>query len=222
MARDDDELDEAERAEISEFVREAEARRLRNLPPAQPGPVGPEATGPPTTWSGDVPLDGIAETFRRDGTPLIRTDFSDDRAWMLVVADVTKPRDFEGSPYGPYEPPATAFDDRFFEGVTGESLAQAWGVHEDLGGYVVLADARTMAEAVQGVDITVDYVDLSVVLDDEDPESQVDSFPGRTFRCAVSEFPSVEANLAIANMDFSDFADHVDPGGVFRGFAPDA
>jgi hypothetical protein len=28
----------------------------------------------------------------------------------------------------------------------------------------------------------------------------------------------VENNLSIANMDYSEFADEVDPDGVFRGF----
>jgi len=32
---------------------------------------------------------------------------------------------------------------------------------------------------------------------------------------------SVENNLSIANMDFSEFADNVDKDGIFRGF-PDS
>lgn len=42
------------------------------------------------------------------------------------------------------------------------------------------------------------------------------SFLGRSFRCAVPEIASIEANLSIANMDFADYAD--ERGGVFRGF----
>jgi hypothetical protein len=207
----DDEMDEA--AQIADFVRRAEADRLRNPPDPQPDD-GDGAR--PTTWSGDSPLEGIAETFRSDGTPLLRTDFSDDRSWLRVVAEVSSPREFEGSPYGPYEPQVLAFDDRLFDGATGESLAAMWGTHDDVGGYVVLADARSMSEAARAEALTVVYVDLSIVFDD--PELDDGSFPGRSFRCAVSECASIEANLAIANLDFSDYADHVGPDDVFRGF----
>jgi hypothetical protein len=42
--------------------------------------------------------------------------------------------------------------------------------------------------------------------------------PGRSFRMVPREAWSVENNLSIANMDFSDFAYNVDKDGVFRGF----
>ncbi|MEU7897127.1 hypothetical protein AB0B45_30210 [Nonomuraea sp. NPDC049152] len=41
---------------------------------------------------------------------------------------------------------------------------------------------------------------------------------GRTMRVIPAELPSIQANLSIANMDFSEFADNVDDDGVFRGF----
>ena len=43
--------------------------------------------------------------------------------------------------------------------------------------------------------------------------------PGRTFRVIPSNVGNVHANLWLANMDFEDYADSVDPDGVFRGFA---
>jgi len=43
-------------------------------------------------------------------------------------------------------------------------------------------------------------------------------FPGRAFRCVVTEVASIEVNLSIANMDFHEFADSVGEDGVFRGF----
>ena len=42
--------------------------------------------------------------------------------------------------------------------------------------------------------------------------------PGRTFRVIPAEIWSVDNNLSIANMDFAEFADAVEPDGVFRGF----
>jgi hypothetical protein len=41
---------------------------------------------------------------------------------------------------------------------------------------------------------------------------------GREFRAEPSRIQSIENNLSIANMDFSDFAESCDPEGVFRGF----
>jgi len=60
------------------------------------------------------------------------------------------------------------------------------------------------------------HVDLSV--SDSDDAELFHTFLGRTFRCAVTEFASIEANLSIANMDFQEFADNSDTDGVFRGF----
>jgi hypothetical protein len=42
--------------------------------------------------------------------------------------------------------------------------------------------------------------------------------PGRTFRVIPGQMWGVENNLSLANMEFSEFADNVDPDGVFRGF----
>jgi hypothetical protein len=44
---------------------------------------------------------------------------------------------------------------------------------------------------------------------------------GRIFRVVPREVSSIDNNLSIANMDWSDFADNVDADGVFHGF-PDA
>ena len=103
-----------------------------------------------------------------------------------------------------------------FEGATGTSLAEASTAIVDTAGYLILADARSISEASAGRELTVDYVDLSVI-DPEDAEL-FHSFRGRSFRCAVSEFASIEANPSIANLDFCEFADNTELDGVFRGF----
>ncbi len=41
---------------------------------------------------------------------------------------------------------------------------------------------------------------------------------GRQFRAMAREVCSIDNNLSIANMDFIDFANEMDKGGVFRGF----
>lgn len=156
-------------------------------------------------------LGRIIQAFEQGGTPLIRTDFADDEAWELVVYELTKPDD-DG-----VEAHVTPIEDRALAGVTGDLLGSAFDGQGMSYGYVALADARSMTEAAAGGELTVDYVDLSVA-DEEDAED-LESFPGRTFRCAALQFASVEVNLSLANMDFSEFADNVGTDGVFRGFS---
>jgi hypothetical protein len=134
--------------------------------------------------------------FRDGTTPLVRTDFTDDAAWSRVVAAVTASVDFGGE----YIPNVRAVSEREFEGLDAQTLGEAYD--EDFVGYVLLADDKSMDD---GDEITVVYVDLY-----EDA--------GRSFRCAVTEIASIESNLSISNMDFEDFAENVDPAGVFRGF----
>ncbi|MEU1647558.1 DUF6924 domain-containing protein [Micromonospora zamorensis] len=43
--------------------------------------------------------------------------------------------------------------------------------------------------------------------------------PGRWFRVVPAQMWSIENNLSIANMDIFEFAEAVDPAGVFRGFS---
>lgn len=150
----------------------------------------------------------ITAAFGDGGTPLVRTDFSSDSAWAKVVQQINRPDE-----YG-YVPHIVLVDDPEFAGVTGAALGETLAESE-IAGYALLADARTMAEAAGGGEVTVDYVDLSVA-DPEDAEL-FNSFMGRTFRCAVAAIASVETNLSIANVDFYEFADNTDPDGVFRG-----
>jgi hypothetical protein len=130
----------------------------------------------------------------RDGTtPLVRTDFSVDAAWLRTVAAVRAPG-LEN-----YEPTITPVEDRGFENLDADALAAAY---DDCVGYVLLADRTTMTTRN---DPTVVYVDMY----DE---------PGRAFRCAVPEVAAIEVNLSIANVDFEEFTDAAGADGVYRGF----
>jgi len=167
-----------------------------------------------------VQLDRIVAAFESGVTPLIRTDFGNDDAWQAVVAQVSEPVDFavadsDESGADSYAPNVTIIDDRAFEGVDARMLAEAIGPAGEIVGYVLLADSRSMSE-VCAAGLTLDYVDLSV-MGPEDAEL-FRSFTGRSFRVAVGEVAGIEANLAIANMDFHEFADAAAPDGVFRGF----
>jgi hypothetical protein len=41
---------------------------------------------------------------------------------------------------------------------------------------------------------------------------------GGTFRSIPSEVEPIVANLSLANMDFAEFADNINPDGIFCGF----
>jgi hypothetical protein len=149
-----------------------------------------------------VTVDSLVALFEDSVTPLVRTDFTDDAAWERIVSALTRPVDFGDGDVddGGYVPNIKPISEPAFEGLDPEALGRAYD--EEMVGYVLLADSASMEHKDE---ITVLYVDLY----DE---------PGRAFRCSADEVASIEANLAIANMDFEDFADHVDADGVFRGF----
>lgn len=125
---------------------------------------------------------------------VLRTDFSDERAWDAVRAALDAAGDHSL---------ATYVSDRRFSVVDVRALAEEEAVAEedDQIIYVFLADATTMEDPAHPL--------LAVDLADE---------PGRTFRVPARWFPDVSANLSIANMDFAEFADAADESGTYRGF----
>ncbi len=129
---------------------------------------------------------------------LVRTDYSDDSAWRAAVDAATAVYDvgdFErlGASLQLVEAPE-------LDGLTPPELVLL--PREGYLSQLAVADARTME------DLTILFVDLN------EYNEQV----GRTFRSVAREVEPITANLAIANMDFFEFADAADPDGVFRGF----
>ncbi|QHT57447.1 hypothetical protein GXP71_16135 [Cellulomonas sp. H30R-01] len=129
---------------------------------------------------------------------LVRTDYSDESAWLVALKAATAAYDvgdFErgGACLQPVQRPELA-------GLTPDDL-----VLLPRDGYIsvlAVADARTMH------DQTVLFVDLNEYND------QI----GRTFRAVPEEVEPITTNLALGNMDFFEFADSTPPDGVFRGF----
>ena len=122
---------------------------------------------------------------------LLRTDFSQDAVWESVCAAVS-------APVGEFEAQLTCVSDVAYDGLTVERLLKLkHGEH----GFVFIVDSVAMTDPEMPV--------LVVDLEDE---------PGRTFRVVPSHMWSVENNLSLANMDFSEFANAADQNGVFRGF----
>ena len=133
-----------------------------------------------------IPIDG-------ERTPLIRTDFSDDRAWKRIVEAVSKP-----SPDG-FLANLNPVNDPQYDNANPDTLAEQADATTDFA-LLVIADDRSMSEP-------------------EMPLLCVDAIPpGGQFRCIPSELWGVENNVSLANMDFSEFALAVEADGIFRGF----
>jgi hypothetical protein len=128
-----------------------------------------------------------------DDTPLIRTDFSDERVWR----DVARAAAAE-SPEG-FQAQLSILDDSAFDGAEPGELARA-AAADGRHACLFVADAMTMRH-------------------DEHPLLCVDLRSGRRpFRVVPGALWGVENNLAIANMDYEEFADAVDADGIFRDF----
>ena len=129
-----------------------------------------------------------------DATPVIRTDFTDDAIWTKIQKDVaaTNSMGFSAN--------VRFVNDQQYNGLSGQEVLQKIpGLHEY--GCIFIADLVTMTTEEHHL----------LVLDPSNPK-------GKTFRVIPSEAWGVENNLALANMDYSDFVDSTDPDGVFRGF----
>lgn len=129
-----------------------------------------------------------------DNPVLLRTDFSDEAAWAALCEAARSPSE-EG-----FQANVDCVSDRSFDGLSVEPVAAS--ARKASGQtFAFIADRLTLTDPERPVLV----VDLS-------------HEPGRTFRVIPSQLWAVENNLSLANMDYAEFADHVDPDGVFRGF----
>ena len=129
-----------------------------------------------------------------DNALALRTDFSDEIAWKSVQAALLEEDEFFGIAANLY-----FVEDSEYKNLTAEQLPS-----------VLAEDShRTFAFIIDHAAMTQkDHPILVVDLNDE---------PGRSFRVIPSQVVSVESNLSIANMDFSEFANSVGSDGIYRG-----
>lgn len=127
-----------------------------------------------------------------DETPLIRTDFSDEVAWMQLVDAVKNPSD-DG-----FLANLHIISDREFEEIAADALACS--AVDTSHAILFVADKSTMTHVERPI-LCVDVL-----------------APERTFRVIPSELWGPENNLSLANMDFAEFADNAGSDGIFRGF----
>jgi hypothetical protein len=138
---------------------------------------------------------------------LVRTDFTDDRAWTKVVDEATRPS-AEGfvADVRPFSHPTA-------DGVAWETLRDAAmdAGQADYSSVLFVADSATFSSAEHPI--------LVVSTSRYHRDSRPEEFAAmRPFRCIPSQLWSVENNLNLANLDWRDYAGRVDGAGVFRGF----
>jgi len=163
------------------------------------GPNQIRLTGPPGNFSGlscllRLVLSRVMKSLPvTENSLVLRTDFSDESAWQRVRTAIEQPA-------GEFRAYVDFVSDPDFDGLTPEALASAHSP-DSPHSFVFIIDRTALAEP--------DHPILVVDLFEQ---------PGRTFRVIPAEAWSVENNLSLANMDFSEFAEAVDADGVFRGF----
>ena len=131
---------------------------------------------------------------KTDHSLLLRTNFSEHAGWTALCEAIRRPSadGFMASIDGVSDPD--------YDALTIEQLVVLCPKGGDRR-FAFIADRSTFTDSERPI--------LVVDLNDE---------PGRAFRVIPSEMWGVENNLSIANMDFREFAESVDPDGVFRGF----
>ena len=128
-----------------------------------------------------------------DDSLVLRSDFSDDAAWQSLCDAIREP-------VGGFQAYVQCVSDPAFAGVTPAELP--------------------LLQSEGSPHPFVFLVDELALTSQEHPIVVVDLFeePGRWFRVVPREAWAIQNNLSLANMDFADFADNVDPDGTFRGF----
>jgi hypothetical protein len=130
-------------------------------------------------------------------SPLIRTWFEDDDAWVRLVAAVKSPEEDGLFAY------VQIIDDRDGEHMSLEDLAGLHPVPTDIS-MAIVADRQSMSEP--------EYPLLVLLANG--------NVPPEHFRVIAKKLYEVEINVhALANLDWADFAHAVDADGVFRGFS---
>ncbi|WP_189883849.1 DUF6924 domain-containing protein [Streptomyces xantholiticus] len=124
-----------------------------------------------------------------DWTLLIRTDFSDQAAWQALHAAVTTPIEED------FLANVDIVDDPAYRDLTSEQITSLTADE-----FLIVADKTAL---------TTPGMPLLVILKSEG---------GGELRVIAEELSSIENNISLANMDWSEFVDSADEDGVFRGF----
>ena len=125
---------------------------------------------------------------------LVRSDFTDERAWQAARAAALAENDDGFRAY------VQVIDEPQFADSTWQGLRQEVRALDEHAAVLFVVDGPALAD---------DHPILVVDLSDE---------ARAAFRCVAHELWGIDNNLNLANMDWDEFADNVDRGGVFQGF----
>jgi hypothetical protein len=127
---------------------------------------------------------------------VLRTDFSDQKAWEQICAIIRKPSGlFRFRAYVDF------LADEQYSGISKAQVLKLLpqNYHHS---FIMIVDQITISHAEHPL-LIVDLFDEGM---------------GNEFRALPTQIHSIENNLSIANMDFEEFAGSVDGNGIFRGF----
>jgi uncharacterized protein DUF6924 len=128
---------------------------------------------------------------------VVRTEFDHEEAWKTICGLIRQPVHDGSDTFHAY---VEFLDDPRFRNIAAEELlarVPSGYPHS----FLMVVDNTT----TQSPEFIVLVIDLQ-------------NDRGRTFRAVATTIQGIENNLSIANMEFSEFADHVDEDGVFRKF----
>ncbi|WP_239134839.1 hypothetical protein [Streptomyces sp. SID12488] len=144
---------------------------------------------------------------------VVRTDYDNETAWQAVAAELAQAWGDDGE----YEASVHLVDDPAWSGLTPDEVLDQARRDENLS-VVFVADRVTMQSPHRAL-LALD------IADDEDEDLDplpyqviIGSPPPREFRTVPAGVHDVHANLSIANMDFSEFAEMAssDPDRTYR------
>lgn len=123
---------------------------------------------------------------------LVRTDYSDDRAWQLVNDAIQTPSE-EGFTAG-----VTIIENPDWEGIdTARLIAALPETYRHP--LLIVSDASTQSGS--GFPLLV---------------TEVKHQPRRSMRVAAGSLWAVENNISIANLNWEDYANNISPDGIYR------
>ncbi|MEV6603989.1 hypothetical protein [Kutzneria sp. NPDC051319] len=145
---------------------------------------------------------------------VVRTHFGDDQAWAAVLSAAAQAwGDDEDQEDEGFESTTYPVDDPSLAGVPLDQLRDTLASIDEYLSVVFIADEETMRAPHHAL--------LAVNLDDEPNflDEEGSAF-GRQFRIVPRQASGVHVNLALANMDFTDWAQtaKAHPDGVFHDF----
>ena len=148
----------------------------------------------------------------QDDPWVIRTDVSDEKAWLSIKEHVSAPQSDGKNQFYAY---VRFIDHKTYHDKSAHDVVVS--LPDNYNGFFCFIVDRETIENSEHPLLVVDFEPADLASFDRIPRNTP---PGdiKTFRSLPAQIQAIENNLSIANVDFDDFAKAVDANGVFRGF----